>query len=175
MKSTRSPACRRSGKQHGSDRVSVQRRHRPLVLSRTAQVPPITDPGVRPQGMTPRAQTTVYDNQQRPENQWVMSPDVDGCEPADLTAARPSLTSEEVNRREPDVLLRKRAEGPAADGGGPRRGETNCAGRAGRNTTAPDCDDGAVAIPLIFWAAGAAGLAAWGWALWAVGELVLSR
>ncbi len=39
----------------------------------TAQVPPITDPGVRPQGMTPD-QTTVYDNQQRPENQWVVAP-----------------------------------------------------------------------------------------------------
>lgn len=50
--------------------------------ARTGEVPPPASPGARPTGMTP-AQGTVYDNQQRPENQWVLHPDVDGCAPTE--------------------------------------------------------------------------------------------
>lgn len=53
---------------------------------------PHTDPGGNsPPGSTPKSappgppltpkQRETYDNQQRPENQWVLHPDVDGCEP----------------------------------------------------------------------------------------------
>lgn len=55
---------------------------------------PHTDPnGNSPQGSTPKSappgppltpkQRETYDNQQRPENQWVLHPDVDGCTPFD--------------------------------------------------------------------------------------------
>ncbi|HEX8110737.1 MAG TPA: hypothetical protein VF516_23560 [Kofleriaceae bacterium] len=58
--------------------------------SLTGEVPPVTDPGVRPQGMTPE-QSTVYDNQQRPENQWVIHPYVDGCEPVETPPPPPVI------------------------------------------------------------------------------------
>ena len=55
---------------------------------------PNTDPaGNSPPGSTPKSappgppltakQRETYDNQQRPENQWVLHPDIDGCEPFD--------------------------------------------------------------------------------------------
>lgn len=43
------------------------------------------DPADRPP-LTP-SQQTIYDNQQRPENQWTLHPEVDGCEPADEGAS----------------------------------------------------------------------------------------
>ncbi|TMQ12121.1 MAG: hypothetical protein E6J91_21490 [Deltaproteobacteria bacterium] len=58
--------------------------------SLTGEVPPVTDPGVRPQGMTPE-QSTVYDNQQQPENQWVIHPYVDGCEPVETAPPPPVI------------------------------------------------------------------------------------
>ena len=53
---------------------------------------PNTDPdGNSPPGSTPKSsqpgptltpkQRETYQNQQRPENQWVLHPDVDGCDP----------------------------------------------------------------------------------------------
>ncbi|MBS1133678.1 MAG: hypothetical protein H6R02_819 [Burkholderiaceae bacterium] len=47
---------------------------------RLSEVPHGDDPATHP--LTP-AQQTVADNQQSPENQWVLHPDVDGCEPDD--------------------------------------------------------------------------------------------
>jgi hypothetical protein len=44
-------------------------------------IPTFDGPGVRPVGMTP-AQTTTYDNQLQPENQWIFHPAIDGCTPA---------------------------------------------------------------------------------------------
>ena len=43
-------------------------------------------PGSTPQGAAPGSPLTpkqreTYDNQQKPENQWVLHPAVDGCEP----------------------------------------------------------------------------------------------
>ena len=52
--------------------------HRFCALA--GEVPPITDPGVHPLGMTP-AQQTVHDNQRKPENRWYLHPFIDGCEP----------------------------------------------------------------------------------------------
>ena len=47
--------------------------------ARMSEIPRVEDAGVRP--LTPAEQAT-YDNQQKPENQWVFHPDVDGCTPA---------------------------------------------------------------------------------------------
>jgi hypothetical protein len=45
-----------------------------------SEVPRIDDTGVHP--LTP-GQQTVADNQGSPEHQWVLHPEIDGCEPAD--------------------------------------------------------------------------------------------
>ena len=59
----------------------------------TAEVPPgatgevatgLTTPADKPEGMTPE-QEKVWEGQQRPENQWVFHPSVDGCEPEEET------------------------------------------------------------------------------------------
>jgi len=52
---------------------------------RMSEVPHVDSPGVRP--LEPGEQTT-YDDQQRPENQWRMHPDLDGCEPAGTPGIR---------------------------------------------------------------------------------------
>jgi hypothetical protein len=49
---------------------------------RLGEIPEVVIPGVRPIGMTPE-QEEVYDDQQKPENGWVLHPEVDGCEPRD--------------------------------------------------------------------------------------------
>jgi hypothetical protein len=45
-----------------------------------SEVPHVVDPGVHP--LTPEQQA-VADNQRAPENQWVLHPEIDGCEPED--------------------------------------------------------------------------------------------
>ena len=47
---------------------------------RLSEVPHIEDPDLHP--LSPEQQT-VADNQHAPENQWVLHPEVDGCEPED--------------------------------------------------------------------------------------------
>lgn len=47
---------------------------------RMGEVPHIESPGLKP--LSPPAAKT-YDNQQKPENQWTLHPDVDGCLPDD--------------------------------------------------------------------------------------------
>ena len=46
--------------------------------TRLSEVPQVIDAGLHP--LTPEQQT-VADNQARPENQWVLHPEVDGCIP----------------------------------------------------------------------------------------------
>jgi hypothetical protein len=46
----------------------------------TSHCPPYAPPGSQPTDMTP-AQTTTYDNQLDPSNQWVYHPAIDGCGP----------------------------------------------------------------------------------------------
>jgi hypothetical protein len=49
----------------------------------TSEAPPKPEqPGAKPVGMTP-GQETAWERQQRPENDWELHPDVDGCEPAE--------------------------------------------------------------------------------------------
>jgi hypothetical protein len=48
---------------------------------RLGEVPHV-DAGAEPKDLTP-GQQTVYDNQQKPENGWVLHPEIDGCEPGD--------------------------------------------------------------------------------------------
>jgi hypothetical protein len=45
-----------------------------------SEVPHVVDPGVHP--LTP-GQQAVADNQKKPENGWVLHPEVDGCDPGD--------------------------------------------------------------------------------------------
>lgn len=45
---------------------------------RMGEIPRVESPGLHP--LTPAEQAT-HDNQQKPENQWVIHPDVDGCAP----------------------------------------------------------------------------------------------
>ncbi len=47
---------------------------------RTSEVPPPSDPGKRPAGMTP-PQSAIYDAQLDPANRWILHPSVDGCQP----------------------------------------------------------------------------------------------
>jgi hypothetical protein len=47
---------------------------------RLSEVPHVDEPGVHP--LTPDQQA-VADNQRAPEYQWILHPDIDGCEPAD--------------------------------------------------------------------------------------------
>jgi hypothetical protein len=47
---------------------------------RTLEVPPPSDPGKRPQDMTP-GQGAIYDAQLDPANRWILHPSVDGCQP----------------------------------------------------------------------------------------------
>ncbi|MEP7110228.1 MAG: hypothetical protein ABI760_19690, partial [Ferruginibacter sp.] len=47
---------------------------------RMSEIPHVELNGLKP--LTPPAQAT-YDNQQQPENQWTLHPDVDGCTPDD--------------------------------------------------------------------------------------------
>ncbi len=48
---------------------------------RVAEVPPPTDEAGHPlTAMNPEQQAT-YDRMRRPEHQWVLHPDVDGCDP----------------------------------------------------------------------------------------------
>ncbi|MCW2645384.1 MAG: hypothetical protein JWP07_1493 [Pseudonocardiales bacterium] len=54
-----------------------------------SQVPPPTDQNGQPlTAMTPEQQDT-HDRQARPENQWTLHPDVDGCRPRDDDPAQP--------------------------------------------------------------------------------------
>ncbi len=46
----------------------------------TAHCPPYAPPGTRPTGMT-SAQTTTYESQLNPNNQWIYHPLIDGCDP----------------------------------------------------------------------------------------------
>jgi hypothetical protein len=50
---------------------------------RLSEVPHVDPVGVHPVDQPPLTppQQTVYDNQQKPENQWTLHPEVDGCEP----------------------------------------------------------------------------------------------
>jgi hypothetical protein len=56
---------------------------------RLSEVPQVQDPGLRP--LTP-AQQVVADNQAKPEHQWVLHPEVDGCAPADSEEDPPVLS-----------------------------------------------------------------------------------
>jgi hypothetical protein len=47
----------------------------------TAACPPYAPPGTTPTDMTP-GQTTTYENQLDPSNQWVFHPVIDGCQPS---------------------------------------------------------------------------------------------
>jgi hypothetical protein len=51
------------------------------VCKRVSEAPPPpAEPGHAPQGMTPE-QESVWNEQQQPENWWLLHPEVDGCEP----------------------------------------------------------------------------------------------
>jgi hypothetical protein len=47
---------------------------------RLSEIPHVEEVGVHP--LTP-AQQAVADNQRAPENQWVLHPEIDGCQPDD--------------------------------------------------------------------------------------------
>lgn len=49
---------------------------------KTTEVPPPSDPGKRPAGMTP-AQGSTYDAQLEPQNRWILHPAIDGCQPTE--------------------------------------------------------------------------------------------
>jgi hypothetical protein len=55
-----------------------------------SEAPPDHAPGERPRGMTP-AQTIVFDNQQKPDNKYLIHPDIDGC----ISTQRPVIRSVE--------------------------------------------------------------------------------
>jgi hypothetical protein len=67
------------------------------------QAPPDHQPGQRPGDMT-TTQTQTYDNQQRPENHYVVHPDIDGCVPS-LRVSIERVEPGEVNRELGDVVI----------------------------------------------------------------------
>ena len=64
------------------DNIPVNRaefeKFRQTWCDRMSEIPRVTDPGLKT--LSPAEQAT-YDNQQRPENQWTLHPDIDGCSP----------------------------------------------------------------------------------------------
>jgi hypothetical protein len=70
----------------------------------SGEVPPDHAPGERPVGMT-TGQSIVYDNQQKPENGYVIHPDVDGCAPTRQPVIR-AVEPRSVARFDEDVEVR---------------------------------------------------------------------
>jgi hypothetical protein len=75
----------------------------------TSEVPPDHAPGERPPDMT-TGQSIVYDNQQRPENHYLLHPDVDGCVPRRQPVIR-AVDPRSLQRAEADMQVRVTGSG----------------------------------------------------------------